>query len=78
MNEAKFGKNMSEDMSYPDKRLKLVLEDFKKTLTELQNQIDLGNLKPEQCIDIENKIRKLYVELINNNLLPQNIAKPIE
>ena len=65
-----------EKMARPDKRLKLVLEDLGKVFKELEGQVDLEKLTPEQCIDIENKCRRLYVELVNEDLLPQNRLEP--
>lgn len=77
--QEKFGGNKSdrtEEMAYPDKRLRLVLEGMKELFGELQDQIDSGKLTPEQCSAIEHKCRILSIEIANEGLNPSKIFKP--
>ena len=60
----------------PEQRLGQVIDGTIEELGKLKQGIASGRFTPEQCIDIENKLRKLYVELANEDLLPDTRLEP--
>jgi hypothetical protein len=59
-----------EDSQLPEQRLERMIDDASLEFEEMKSAIAAGKFTREQCIEIENKLQKLFVELTNEGLRP--------
>jgi len=74
--EGKIVDNPKERNEFVEKQLHDQIDGTTEYLQQLKKEVASGKLNEEQCIDIINKLKQLYVEMAG--LLPENRLEPKE